>query len=194
MHRQIVALGHEGVVVAPSLIPKRTGKRVKTDRRDAVTPTKSHHAGDLPPVWVPDPVHEAVRQLARAREAAMEALRRARQHLRSYLLLHGRIFSGRTVWSKAHTRWLCQQTFGHSARQIVLTEYRQGIEDAEARFERQTRQVSEVVSTGSMAPVIAAYQAVRNGHTSSSFATFADTHVIMCSCVDDEHQSTRTHT
>jgi transposase len=161
LHRQIVGLGHECVVVAPSLIPKRPGERVKTNRRDAVTLARLHRAGDLTPVWVPDPAHEAVRDLARARDAAMEALRRARQQLQSFLLRHGRIFSGRTVWSKAHTRWLCEQTFDHPAQQIVLTEYRQAIEDAEARLERLTQQVTEVVSTWSMAPVIAAYQAVR---------------------------------
>jgi transposase len=161
LHRQITALGHECVVVAPSLVPKRPGERVKTNRRDAVTLAKLHRAGDLTPVWVPDPGHEAVRELVRARDAAMEALRRARQHLQSFLLRHGRIFTGRTVWSKAHTRWLCEQTFEHPAQQIVLTEYRQAIEDAEARLERLTRQVTEVVGTWSMAPVIAAYQAVR---------------------------------
>ena len=64
------------------------------------------------------------RKLVRAREAAMEALRRARQHPQSFLLRHGRIFSGRTVWSKAHTRWLCEATFDHRAKKIVLTEYR----------------------------------------------------------------------
>ena len=95
LHRQIVGLGHECVVVAPSLIPKRPGERVKTNRRDAVTLAKLHRAGDLTPVWVPDPGHEAVRELARARDAAMQALRRARQHLQSFLLCHGRIFTGR---------------------------------------------------------------------------------------------------
>jgi transposase len=161
LHRQITALGHECVVVAPSLVRKRPGDRVKTNRRDAVTLAKLHRAGDLTPVWVPDPAHEAVRELVRARDAAMEALRRARQHLQSFLLRHGRIFTGRTVWSRAHTRWLCEQTFDHPAQQIVLAEYRQAIEDAAARLERLTGQVTEVVCSWSMAPVIAAYQAVR---------------------------------
>jgi transposase len=142
-------------------VPKRPGERVKTNRRDAVILAKLHRTGDLTPVSVPDQGHEAVRELVRARDTAMEALRRARQHLQSFLLRHGRIFTGRTVWSKAHTRWLCEQTFEHPAQQIVPTEYRQAIEDAAARLERLTRQVIEVVGTWSMAPVIAAYQAVR---------------------------------
>lgn len=161
LHRQITALGHECVVVAPSLVPKRPGERVKTNRRDAVSLAKAHRAGDLAPVWVPDPGHEAVRELVRARDTAMEALRRARQHLQSFLLRHGRVFTGRSVWSKAHTRWLCEQRFDHPAQQIVLAEYRQAIADAEARVERLSQQVAEVAGAWSMAPVIAAYQAVR---------------------------------
>lgn len=161
LHRQITGLGHECTVVAPSLIPRRPGERVKTNRRDAVSLARLHRAGELTTVWVPDPAHEAVRELVRARDAAMEELRRARQHLQSFLLRHGRVFTGRTAWSKAHTRWLCEQSFAHPAELLVLTEYRQAIEVAEARLERLTQQVGETVATWSMAPVVAAYQAVR---------------------------------
>jgi transposase len=161
LHRQITALGHDCAVVAPSLIPKRPGERVKTNRRDAISLAKLHRAGELTSVWVPDPAHEAVRELVRAREAAMENLRRTRQHLQSFMLRHGRIFTGRAAWTKAHTRWLCEQSFEHPAQHLVLTEYRQAIEDAESRLERLTQQVSETVASWSMAPVIAAYQALR---------------------------------
>ena len=162
LHRQIMALGHECIVVAPSLIPQRPGERVKTNRRDAVEPCQvASRAGELTAVGVPDSAHEAGRELVRARETAMEERRRAHQHLQSFLLRHGRIFTGRTAWSKAHPRWLCEQTFDHPAQNIVLTEYRQAIEDAEARLERLTQQVTEIVVTWSMAPVIAAYHAVR---------------------------------
>ncbi len=161
LYRQIKSLGHDCVVVAPSLIPKRPGERVKTNRRDALTLAKLHRAGELTSVWVPDPGHEAVRELVRAREAAMEALRRTRQHLQSFLLRHGRIFTGRTPWTKAHTRWLCEQAFDHPAQHLVLAEYRRAIEDAETRLARLTEQVTETVGSWSMAPVIAAYQALR---------------------------------
>ena len=161
LYRQITALGHACVVVAPSLIPQRPGDRVKTNRRDALALAKLHRAGELTPVWVPDPKHEAIRELVRAREAAMEHLRRARQHLQSFLLRQGRIFTGRSAWTKAHTVWLCQQKFDHPAQHIVLEEYRQTIEDAKIRLERLTRQVTEVASQWSMAPVIKAYQALR---------------------------------
>ena len=68
--RQVRDLGHDCMVVAPALIPKRSGERVKTNRRDAVTLARLHRAGELTGVWVPDVVHEAVRDLVRAREAA----------------------------------------------------------------------------------------------------------------------------
>jgi transposase len=159
LQRQIIALGHDCAVVAPSLIPKRPGERVKTNRRDALTLAKLHRAGELTPVWVPDPGHEAMRELVRAREAAMEDLRAKRQHLQSFLLRHGRVFTGRG--SRAHTRWMCELRFEHPAQHLVLAEYRQAIVDAETRLERLTRQVAEMVPSWSMAPVVAAYQALR---------------------------------
>ena len=67
LHRQIVALGHECTVVAPSLVPRKPGERVKTNRRDALTLARLLRAGELTGVWVPDPTHEAMRDLVRAR-------------------------------------------------------------------------------------------------------------------------------
>ncbi len=90
LYRQIVALGHECFVVAPSLAPTRPGDRVKTDRRDAVTQAALFRSGELRPVWVPEEAHEAMRDLRRAREAAVETLRRARQQVTSFLLRQGR--------------------------------------------------------------------------------------------------------
>src|SRR5919199_2763747 len=161
LQRQIAALGHDCAVVAPSLVPKRPGERVKTNRRDALSLARPHRAGELTPVWVPDPGHEAMRELVRAREAAVEDLRSKRQHLQSFLLRHGRVFTGRGAWTKAHTRWLCELRFEHPAQHLVLAEYRRAILDAEARPERLTGQVAELVPSWSMAPVVAAYQALR---------------------------------
>src|SRR3954447_20600027 len=72
LYRQIVALGHDCTVVAPSLVPRKPGERVKTNRRDALTLARLYRAGELTGVWVPDPTHEAMRDLVRARTAAME--------------------------------------------------------------------------------------------------------------------------
>ena len=161
LHRQIIAMGHECMVVAPSLVPKRPGERVKTNRRDAMSLARLHRAGELIPVWVPDAGHEAIRDLVRAREAANDAMKRARQLLQAFLLRHGRIYMGRTAWTRAHMRWLASLQFDHPAHHIVLAEYRQAIEDAEVRLERLTRQVTETAAAWSMAPVVEAYQAMR---------------------------------
>lgn len=147
--------------IAPSLIPKRPGEHVKTNRRDALTLARLHRAGELTTIWVPDPGHEAIRDLMRAREAAMEDLREKRQQLQSFLVRHARIYPGLRSWTLVHARWLSNLTFEHPAQYLVLREYRQAIEDAEARLERLTQQVADVVSTWSMAPVVEAYQAMR---------------------------------
>jgi transposase len=89
IQRQLSAAGHDCVVVAPSLLPKRPGDRIKTDRRDASSLAKLHRAGELTAVWVPDVGHEAIRDLVRARLDAVRALRRARQQLSGFLLRQG---------------------------------------------------------------------------------------------------------
>jgi transposase len=154
-------LGHECMVVAPSLIPKRPGERVKTNRRDAVTLARLLRAGELTPVWVPDATHEAVRDLVRAREAVAEDLRRKRQQLLSFLLRHGRIFDGRSHWTSAHRRWLADQKFEHPAQQIVFQDAIDAIEDTVVRLRRLEAQLAAIVPNWSMAPVVAAYQAMR---------------------------------
>lgn len=80
LHRQLVEMGHDCIVVAPSLIPLKAGDRAKTDRRDALMLAKLHRAGELTAVWVPDAAHEAMRDLVRAR-AAMRVTGKARQNL-----------------------------------------------------------------------------------------------------------------
>jgi len=81
VHRQITKLGHRCDVVAPSLIPKKPGDRVKTDRRDATMLARLHRAGELTAVWVPDADHEAMRDLVRLRSVVRQIVTRARQHL-----------------------------------------------------------------------------------------------------------------
>ena len=92
-------------MVAPSLIPKRPGDRVKTDRRDATSLAKLHRAGELTAVWVPDIGHEAMRDLVRARLDAVHSLRRVRQQLSGFLLRQGCHY-GRPAWTKLHRSWL----------------------------------------------------------------------------------------
>jgi len=102
-----------------------------------------------------------MRDLVRARTAAMEAVRRARQQLQGFLLRHGRVFTGRTTRSPAHRRWLAGLRFEHPAQQVVLQEQLDAIAEAERRRDRLGEQIRELVPDWPMAPVVAALQAMR---------------------------------
>jgi transposase len=161
LYRQIQALGHACTVVAPSLIPKKPGERVKTNRRDALSLARLMRAGELTAVWVPDAVHEAVRDLVRAREAAAADLRRQRQRLLSFLLLHGRLFTGHQHWSLAHKRWLVEGawSYRHPARVTELLRARLAAQPKAVRdiaWKAQTRlcaRYRRLVAGGKQAPV-----------------------------------------
>ena len=101
MYRDITDTGHHCDVVAPSLIPRRSGERVKTDRRDAVKLARLHRAGELRGVWVPDEEQEAMRDLTRAREDMKAIELQARQRLGAFLLRHDRIYRlGSSRWTQ----------------------------------------------------------------------------------------------
>ena len=161
LHRLLTSYGHDCVVVAPSLIPMKAGERVKTDRRDALMLAKLHRAGELTPIWIPDAGHEAMRDLVRARATAGRVLSKARQHLQSFLLRHDRIYRGLRAWTSAYRRWLTTVRFEHPAQQIVLQDYIHAVEDAEARRDRLTRQINDLLPSWAMAPVALALQAMR---------------------------------
>ena len=160
IQRQLSARGHDCVVVAPSLIPRRAGDRVKTDRRDAASLARLHRAGELTAVWVPDPGHEAMRDLVRARLDAVHALRRARQQLSGFLLRHGCHY-GRPAWTKLHRRWLAGLKFEQAVLHLVLEDYVQAVEAAQARRDRLTVQIAAMLPDWSLAPAVAALQAMR---------------------------------
>src|SRR5216683_2174407 len=160
IQRRLSAQGQECVVVAPSLIPKRAGDRVKTDRRDAASLAKLHRAGELTGVWVPDVGHEAMRDLVRARLDAVHGLCRARQQLSGFLLRQGCHY-GRPVWTKLHRRWLAGLNFGQAVHHIVLEDYIAAVEVAEARRDRLTAQIEAMLPDWALAPVVAALQTMR---------------------------------
>jgi transposase len=160
IQRRLSGHGHECVVVAPSLIPKRAGDRVKTDRRDAASLAKLHRAGELTAVWVPDAGHEAMRDLVRARLDAVHALRRARQQLSGFLLRHGCHY-GRPAWTKLHRRWLAGLRFEQAIHHLVLEDYIAAVEAAETRRDRLTAQIEAMLPDWTLAPVVAALQTMR---------------------------------
>lgn len=161
LYRQITALGQSCLVVAPSLIPRRTGDRIKTNRRDAQTLARLLRAGELTAVWVPDEIHEAVRDLVRTRAMSIEDYRRKRQHVTAFLLRHGRSYEAKTSWRGRHIRWLNAQKFEHPAQRLAYQEMLNAVSATAERITRLEAALVEIVPTWTMAPVVAAYQALR---------------------------------
>ena len=160
IQRQLTVAGHGCVVVAPSLIPRKPGDRIKTDRRDAISLAKLHRAGELTAVWVPDPAHEAIRDLVRARLAAVRSLRQARQQLSSFLLRHGHHYH-RPAWTLMHRRWMAGLKFEQAAHHIVLEDCIAAVETATARRGRLEAHIEAALPDWSLAPVVRALQALR---------------------------------
>jgi transposase len=147
-------------VVAPSLIPRKPGDRIKTDRRDAINLAKLHRAGELTPVWVPDQAHEAIRDLVRARLAAVRTPRQARQQLSSFLLRHGHHYD-RPAWTLMHRRWLAGLRFEQAVHYIVMENCIAAVEAATARRDRLEAHLAAVLPSWSLAPIVHALQALR---------------------------------
>ena len=143
------------MVAAPSMIPRKSGDRQKNDKRDAASLAVLHRGGLLTAVWVPDPAHEAMRDLIRARPAAGRAVRTARQQLSAFLLRHERTYgTGRRAWTKAHRGWLADQSFSQPAQQIVLEESIESARLAELRRDRVDGYLRAQIPSWSRFPLV----------------------------------------
>ena len=161
-YRQIKSLGHECIVVAPSLIPKKPGDRVKTNRRDAVSLAKLLRAGDLTAVWVPDRHHEAIRDLTRARDTAVMDLRSKRQQVSAFLLSQDLHYSqGKKTWTKAHLNWLTSMKLEYPEQLFVFEEMMLAMRQACERIERLEQALRAAVSDWSLSEVVTALMAMR---------------------------------
>ena len=161
LYRLIRKLGHDCIVAAPSLIPKKPGDRVKTNRRDAVGLVKLLRAGELTAVWVPDERHEAMRDLSRARLAANKDLQAKRQQISSLMLRLGRCYPGRTTWGPAYMKWLMSQKLEHREQRMALEELLEGVRQEGERIERLEQAIREALPEWSLAEVVTALQAMR---------------------------------
>jgi len=162
IYRLLVELGHECMVAAPSLIARKPGERIKTDRRDSEKLALQHRFGDLTAVWVPDPVHEAIRDLVRARMDAVMQLMRARQQCLAFLLRHGRNYgSGKKNWTLRHRRWLATQTFVQTTHQIVFQDYVEAVWASQDRRDQLEVQIKTMLPDWSMAPLVEALRTIR---------------------------------
>ena len=174
VYREITEAGHDCAVVAPSLIPRKPGDRVKTDRRDALTLARLHRSGDLTPVWVPGPEQEAMRDLTRAREDMKAMELRARQRLGAFLLRHGRVYAGRSRWTQAHWRWLEDQAFESPVQQVVFQEYVDAVTQAQARVAGLEEQMRQALGTWSLRAVVEALMSLRGVNLITAMTVLAE--------------------
>ena len=159
--RRLRQLGIECEVVAPSMIPRRPGERIKTDRRDARKLARLLRAGELPPVYIPEATDEAMRDLCRARTDAVDDRRRGRHRLKGFLLRHGYRYRGKSNWSAAHERYLRELVLPHPAMKVILEEYLQGIGAAGERIERCEAAMRALLEKWRLAPAVAALQGLK---------------------------------
>ncbi|MDM0108122.1 IS110 family transposase [Variovorax sp. J22R24] len=168
LYRALSAQGYRCEVIAPSLVPRRAGERIKTDRRDCARLAELSRAGELKAIWVPDEAHEAMRNLWRAREDAVNLRLKARQQLKAFLLRHERRYPGKTSWTKMHERWITLQRFDHPADQIALTEYQLAAQGAHERVQRLGAALAQGTKGWRFEAVVAALRALRGIDTVSS--------------------------
>lgn len=161
LYRYLTAKGLCCVVVAPSLIPKKPGDRVKNNRRDALQLARLARSGDLTPVYVPEPEDEAIRDLSRAREDAVNDLKRAKARLKSFLLRHDIRYEGKANWNEAHLRYLARVVCPTPAQQIVFQEYLRAVCEHLERLNRLEDELEEHAQAWRLYPVVQALQALR---------------------------------
>jgi transposase len=159
--RRLAQLGIDCTVVSPSLVPKKSGDRIKTNRRDAIELARLHRAGELKPIRVPEAGDEAIRDLCRARTDAVKDQRAARFRLKAFLLRHGYKYSGKSSWTPAHLRYLRELVLPNPAHKIVLEEYLVAITQATERIERYEQSIEPLARAWRCWPVVEALTALR---------------------------------
>jgi transposase len=164
LYWQLSQLGVACAVIAPTLVPKKPGDRVKTDRRDALKLARSHRSGDLTAVWVPDEDSESLRDLVRQREAAKQDQLRARHRLTKFLLRSGqRPPLGLKAWTERWMRWLAQVRYTQPAQEVTRLDCMNEVEHMAARVKRLEEAILEVVKLAPepMQELIRGLQALR---------------------------------
>ena len=159
--RRLEQLGVSCLVIAPSLIPQRSGDRVKTDKRDSIKLARLLRAGELTSVYVPDPADEAIRDLCRARSDAVDDQRRSRFRLKAFLLRNGYRYQGKSTWGVAHMRYLRELVLPHPAQKAILEEYLMAIESARERISRAEASMELMKESWHLKAAVEALMAMR---------------------------------
>jgi transposase len=177
LQRQLRELGLDCRVIAPSLIPRKPGERIKTDRCDARKLRELLEGGLLTEVHPPTPEDEAVRDLCRAREDAKEDLLRARHRLAKFLLRRGLVFGrGRQAWTQAHTQWLRGLRLEHRADQATFDDYSLAIDQLGERLRRLDGQLAAWATTEPYATPVAWLRCFRGIDTTTAIGLVTELH------------------
>jgi transposase len=161
IYRHLTQKGFDCMVAAPSMIPKKSGDRIKNDHRDAAMLARLHRSGELTAVYVPNTQDEAMRDLSRAREDAVTVAKKAKQRLKAFLLRNRVVFAGRSQWSKTYFSWLADIAMPHPAQQVALQEYIDAVHESLHRVDRLTDQIRQMLAGWRLAPMVSALQAAR---------------------------------
>jgi transposase len=147
LYWQLTQLGVACEVIAPSLVPVKSGERVKTDRKDAEKLARCYRAGELTPVWVPDAAHEALRDLVRARESAKKDQLRHRHRLGKFLLRHGKRPAGAgEPWTKKYLSWIrIHVRYEEAALEATLAHYLGEVEHVSERIMKLEQAIDEAI-------------------------------------------------
>ena len=174
LYRYLTRKGYTCWVVAPSLMPKKSGDRVNTDRRDAVALARLMRSGDLTPVYVPSVEDEAIRDLSRAREDPLSDLKAAKFRLKAFLLRRDIRDTGRATWNPAHLRWLSEVVCATAAQPIVFQEYVRAVNEHTERLQRLEQARQEQVKAWRFYPVVEVLQALRGVQFTVAVTTVAE--------------------
>jgi transposase len=174
LYRYLTGKGLTCHVVAPSLIPRKPGDKVKNDRRDAVQLARLARSGDLTPIYVPTVEDEAIRDLSRAREDAVQDLKAAKFRLKSFLLRQDIRYEGKANWNDAHLRYLARIVCPTPAQQIVYQEYLHAVTERVERLSRLEQALEEQVKSWRFFPVVDALQALRGVQWTVAVTTVAE--------------------
>ncbi len=175
LYRHLTKLSFECAVVSPSMIPRKTGDRVKTDRRDTQMLARLWRAGELTPIWTPDEEQEAMRDLIRARKQAVDVVKASKMQLLSFLLRYGLRYENGQYWTKRHRRWLAElRRFRFYHQQLVFEELKRTVDQAEERVARLDQAIEVAIPDWHFAPVVDALRGLRGVNTTIASTVVAE--------------------
>jgi len=148
-------------VIAPSKTPRASGDRIKSDRKDAELLVRLLMAGSLTPVRVPAPELEAVRDLVRVRAGLRDDLSRERQRTSKMLLRYGRVYPGKSCWTRAHRLWLADQRWPYPAQELAWCDHLAAVDGLAARRAAIDEQLSLLMHADFLWPTVARLRCFR---------------------------------